>query len=123
MHRKIRSRRTERRPDTERTRRFPVHPRPEPAEAGDVTLIFVGALTPQKRPDLFIEVVGRLRASGRPFCAIMVGDGPLARTLDPLAATHGVELLGPRSMCPNSSARRTCSCSPVCPRARVCQAY
>jgi glycosyltransferase involved in cell wall biosynthesis len=75
-------------------------PRSKPAAAADATLIFVGALTPQKRPDLFIEVVGRLRASGRPFRAIMVGDGPLARTLAPLAATHGVELLGPRSDVP-----------------------
>jgi glycosyltransferase involved in cell wall biosynthesis len=75
-------------------------PRSEPAEAADATLIFVGALTPQKRPDLFIEVVGRLRASGRPFRAVMVGDGPLAGILAPLAATHGVELLGPRSDVP-----------------------
>jgi glycosyltransferase involved in cell wall biosynthesis len=75
-------------------------PRSEPAEAGDLTLIFVGALTPQKRPDLFMEVAGRLRAAGRPLRAIMVGDGPLARTLAPLAAAHGVELLGPRSDVP-----------------------
>ena len=42
------------------------HPRSEPAEAADATLIFVGALTPQKQPDRFIEVVRRLRAEGRP---------------------------------------------------------
>ena len=75
-------------------------PRSEPAESTDPTLIFVGALTPQKQPDLFIEVVGRLRASGRTFRAVMVGDGPLAGTLAPLAAAHGVELLGPRSDVP-----------------------
>jgi glycosyltransferase involved in cell wall biosynthesis len=75
-------------------------PRSEPAEATDATLIFVGALTSQKQPNLFIEVVGRLRASGRPFRAVMVGDGPLAGTLAPLAAAHGVELLGPRSDVP-----------------------
>jgi glycosyltransferase involved in cell wall biosynthesis len=44
--------------------------------------------------------VGRLRASGRPFRAVMVGDGPLAGTLAPLAAAHGVEVLGPRSDVP-----------------------
>jgi glycosyltransferase involved in cell wall biosynthesis len=75
-------------------------PRPVPVEAASATLIFVGALTPQKRPELFIEVVRRLRASGRPFRAVMAGDGPLSGTLAPLAAAHGVELLGPRSDVP-----------------------
>ena len=60
----------------------------------------MGALTPQKQPDRFVEVVRRLRAEGRPFRAVMVGDGPLAGTLAPMAAAHGVELLGPRSDVP-----------------------
>jgi glycosyltransferase involved in cell wall biosynthesis len=76
------------------------HPRSERASAADATLIFVGALTPQKQPDRFIEIVGCLRAEGRPFRAAMVGDGPLAGTLAPMAAAHGVELLGPRSDVP-----------------------
>ena len=75
-------------------------PRSEPTNAGEATLIFVGALTPQKQPDRFVEVVRRLRADGRPFRAVLVGDGPLAGTLAPLAAAHGVELLGPRSDVP-----------------------
>jgi len=75
-------------------------PRSEAAEAAEATLIFVGALTPQKRPDRFVEVVRRLRAEGRVFRAVMVGDGPLAGTLAPLAAAHDVELLGPRSDVP-----------------------
>jgi glycosyltransferase involved in cell wall biosynthesis len=76
-------------------------PRSDPGEAVGATLIFVGALTPQKQPDLFIRVVGRLRAEGRTVRAVMVGDGPLAETLAPLAATHGVDLLGPRSDVPD----------------------
>lgn len=64
------------------------------------TLIFVGALTPQKRPDRFVEVVRRLRATGRPFRARMVGDGPLATTLIPGAEAEDIELLGPRSDIP-----------------------
>ena len=36
-------------------------------ESALATLIFVGALTPQKQPERFIEVVGRLRAGARPF--------------------------------------------------------
>ena len=46
--------------------------------AAAATLIFVGAMTPQKQPDRFVEVVGRLRAEGRSFRAMLVGDGPLA---------------------------------------------
>ena len=75
-------------------------PRSEPAESANATLIFVGALTSQKQPDRFIDVVRHLRSEGRPFRAVMVGDGPLATTLIPLAAAHGVELLGPRSDVP-----------------------
>ena len=51
-------------------------PRSESAEAADATLIFVGALTAQKQPDRFIEVVRRLRAEGRAFRAVMVGRRP-----------------------------------------------
>jgi glycosyltransferase involved in cell wall biosynthesis len=74
------------------------HPRSEsaPAAATTATLIFVGAMTPQKQPDRFIEVVGRLRAEGRSFRALLVGAGPLAGPLAGVAAAHGVELLGPR---------------------------
>jgi glycosyltransferase involved in cell wall biosynthesis len=76
------------------------HPGSERAGTADDTLIFVGALTPQKQPDRFVEVVRQLRAEGRPVRAVMVGDGPLAGTLARLAAAQGVELLGPRSDVP-----------------------
>jgi glycosyltransferase involved in cell wall biosynthesis len=71
-------------------------PRSGPHEGAGATLIFVGALTGQKQPDRFVEVVRRLKAEGRVVRAIMVGDGPLAETLAPLATAHGIELLGPR---------------------------
>ena len=76
-------------------------PRSGPPESADPTLIFVGALTPQKQPDRFVEVVRRLRAEGRGFKAMIVGDGPLADTLAPLAAAQGIELLGERSDVPD----------------------
>jgi glycosyltransferase involved in cell wall biosynthesis len=63
-------------------------------------LIFVGALTAQKQPDRFIEVVARLRAQGRSITAQMVGDGPLADALAPSAAEQGIELLGSRADVP-----------------------
>jgi glycosyltransferase involved in cell wall biosynthesis len=72
-------------------------PRSAGAQGGaPPTLIFVGAMTPQKQPDRFIEVVGRLRAEGRPLRALLVGDGPLAGPLAAAAAAQGVELLGAR---------------------------
>jgi glycosyltransferase involved in cell wall biosynthesis len=63
-------------------------------------LIFVGALTPQKQPDRFIDVLRRLRSENRTVRAVVVGDGPLAQTLTPSAADLGVELLGSRSDVP-----------------------
>jgi glycosyltransferase involved in cell wall biosynthesis len=75
------------------------HPRSAPADAV-ATLIFVGAMTLQKQPDRFVEVVGRLRAEGRSFRAMVVGNGPLAAPLAGPAAAHGVELLGSRADVP-----------------------
>jgi glycosyltransferase involved in cell wall biosynthesis len=76
------------------------HPRQGPA-ASTPTLVFVAALTPQKRPHRFVEVVQRLRASDRPFRAMMVGDGPLAASVTPVAEAQGIEVLGPRSDVPD----------------------
>ena len=75
-------------------------PRSGPGEPETPTLIFVGALTPGKQPDRFVEVVHRLRAEGRDLHAMIVGDGPLAGELRPLAAAQGIEVLGPRSDVP-----------------------
>jgi glycosyltransferase involved in cell wall biosynthesis len=75
-------------------------PRAGSAPSGDATLIFVGALTPQKQPDRFVEVVRRLRSEGRAFRALIVGDGPLAPMLATMAPAEGIELLGPRSDVP-----------------------
>jgi len=67
------------------------------AEARDVPVVlFLGALTEQKRPDRFVEVVAALRAKGLEFRALAVGDGPLRASLAPAAAAAGVELLGAR---------------------------
>jgi glycosyltransferase involved in cell wall biosynthesis len=73
---------------------------PQPGAASSPTIIFVGAMTAQKEPDRFVEVVGRLRASGHSLRALLVGDGPLAERLAADAANHGVEFLGSRSDVP-----------------------
>jgi glycosyltransferase involved in cell wall biosynthesis len=57
-------------------------------------LLFVGHLTATKRPDLFLEVVARLRARGCTFEALMVGDGPLTADVSSAAAPLQVRLLG-----------------------------
>lgn len=77
------------------------HPRlPRLGALAPPTIIFVGAMTPQKGPDRFMDVVDRLRAEGRAFRALMVGDGPLADRLAATAPEHGVEFLGSRSDVP-----------------------
>ena len=75
-------------------------PRSGPATSTDATLIFVGALTPQKQPDRFVEVVRSVRAAGHAVQALIVGDGPLAGHLAVLAADQGIQFLGPRSDVP-----------------------
>jgi glycosyltransferase involved in cell wall biosynthesis len=75
-------------------------PRSDPTTSTVATLIFVGALTPQKRPERFVEVVRSLRAEGRVIGALIVGDGPLAGDLAPLAAAQQIEILGPRADVP-----------------------
>jgi glycosyltransferase involved in cell wall biosynthesis len=60
-------------------------------------VIFVGALTSGKRPDLFIDLVARVRARGAPLQAELFGDGPLRHTLADAAAAADVELRGSRS--------------------------
>jgi glycosyltransferase involved in cell wall biosynthesis len=75
-------------------------PRSNPATSTVATMIFVGALTPQKRPDRFVEVVRSLRAEGRAVGALIVGDGPLAGDLASLAAAQGIEILGSRTDVP-----------------------
>ncbi len=67
----------------------------DPVEAPLV--IFVGALTSGKRPDLFIDLVARVRARGVPLRAELFGDGPLRHTLTDAAAQADVELRGSRS--------------------------
>ena len=60
----------------------------------------MGALTPQKQPDRFVEVVRSVRAEGHAVQALIVGDGPLAGHLAVLAADQGIQFLGPRSDVP-----------------------
>jgi glycosyltransferase involved in cell wall biosynthesis len=72
------------------------HPGALERPPGEPVLTFIGALTPGKRPDRFIEVVAELRRQGLHFRAQLIGDGPLGPSLQAGAAESGVELLGSR---------------------------
>ncbi|HLH29276.1 MAG TPA: glycosyltransferase family 4 protein, partial [Acidimicrobiales bacterium] len=72
-------------------------PPPGSSAEGPPTVAFVGALTPGKRPDRFVYLVGDLRRDGVDLRAVAVGDGPLRDQLRPAAERAGVELLGHRA--------------------------
>lgn len=81
--------------------RDPVVFHPRQAGSGPApVLIFVGALTPGKRPDQFVRVVAGVRDRGVPVTARMAGDGPLREGLVEPAADSGVQMLGSRSDIP-----------------------
>lgn len=64
-------------------------------------LLFVGRLTRQKGPDLFVDLVQALRARGLPVRGFLCGDGDLAGSLATRdAAATGVSMLGLRSDIP-----------------------
>jgi glycosyltransferase involved in cell wall biosynthesis len=65
-------------------------PRPTPV------IVFVGALTEQKRPGRFVDLAAALRARGLDFRALVVGEGPMGPEITPGAQAAGVELLGAR---------------------------
>lgn len=64
------------------------------------TLLFVGRLEEQKRPDWFVDVVRTVRLRGADVRARMVGGGELSEALSPNAQEAGVEMLGPRDDVP-----------------------
>jgi glycosyltransferase involved in cell wall biosynthesis len=71
---------------------------PSPELAGDdgFTVLCVAGLRPEKRVDLFIEAAGAARRENPAIRAFVAGDGPERERLAPVAAEHGVALLGAR---------------------------
>ncbi|MGQ0744013.1 MAG: glycosyltransferase family 4 protein [Acidimicrobiales bacterium] len=73
-----------------------------PASPGDdrtgseVRLLWVGHLHPDKRPDQFVELVGRLRADGTKVTGTVLGDGPMLESVRN-AGAPGIEILGHRA--------------------------
>ncbi len=74
------------------------HPLAPSSRVYDVpVLVFVGRLTPGKRPDMFVELVRVLRERGVKCQARIIGDGPLANELQEPARAARVEMLGERA--------------------------
>lgn len=73
----------------------------EPSPTSPPQLIYVGHLTRTKRPEVFVDVVSRLRARGCNFDAVMVGGGPMERDVAQAAGAVGIEMLGRRSDIPS----------------------
>jgi len=57
-------------------------------------LVFVGHLTPSKRPAMFVDLVAALRRDGLCIEAAIAGDGPLLEDVRARARGAGVEVLG-----------------------------
>jgi len=68
---------------------------PRRQHSGRLRVLFLGALTPSKRPDRFLDIVEALAAAGHPVSASIVGDGPERSRLASRAFTLSVELPGP----------------------------
>ena len=73
------------------------HPRVAGTASSPPLAVFVGALTPGKRPDRFVEVVARLRDEGIALRAQMIGGGPLSDVLADQTNKAGVDMLGSRA--------------------------
>ncbi len=61
---------------------------------GPVTLLFVGHLSAGKRPQLFVQLLERMREAGHPVVGRMVGAGPMETELQRRADRAGIEMLG-----------------------------
>jgi len=53
-------------------------------EESDVAILWVGRLVPEKRPDIWFEVLERLTAEGFPVKGLVVGNGDIIKTLTEL---------------------------------------
>ncbi len=57
----------------------------------DIDLIYVGRLSPVKRPDVFLQVVKQVSRARSEVTAMVVGDGPLMEELRRLATLLGLD--------------------------------
>ncbi|MGH9890791.1 MAG: glycosyltransferase family 4 protein [bacterium] len=60
----------------------------------DVVLLYVGALRPEKRPDLFLNLSTRIQRRMRNVASVVIGDGPLRAELERQARGQRILFLG-----------------------------
>ena len=53
-------------------------------------LLFIGRLTPQKKLDILIDAVGKLKNNGLHFNLLIIGDGPERSKLERMATENGI---------------------------------
>ncbi|QAY71766.1 glycosyltransferase [Xylanimonas protaetiae] len=70
--------------------RFDPAMRADLGPGGEAVVLVVSRLSREKRVDLAVDAVARLRASGRPARLVVAGAGPLAAALERRAAVAGV---------------------------------
>lgn len=76
------------------------HPRSSRRNGSPVRLVFVGRLTPSKRPDWFVAVARRLARDGVDVEGTIAGDGPMMDEVLAESDGSGVTVLGRRSDVP-----------------------
>jgi glycosyltransferase involved in cell wall biosynthesis len=59
-------------------------PRTDPRVERELVVGYVGRLSPEKNPALFVRVAARLRAHGAPARFVVIGDGPMRGELEAL---------------------------------------
>ncbi|MFC4107510.1 glycosyltransferase [Micromonospora zhanjiangensis] len=64
------------------------------ATDGEVLVLHCGRLSPEKRPQLAVDALARLRAAGVPAVLVVVGDGPVRAALTERAAGLPVRFVG-----------------------------
>lgn len=83
-------------------------------------VIFVGRTVVNKRVEVLVEALARLRAQGRPASALLVGQGPLRPKVEALAKARGVDVrfldwvAEPPDLARLYRASRVCVCASTC---------
>ncbi len=71
---------------------FKPDPTPNSTTAPTYDVVFAGRTVVNKRVDVIIEALARLRAEGMPLSALLIGKGPLRPSVEALARARGVDV-------------------------------
>ncbi|MEZ6013852.1 MAG: glycosyltransferase family 4 protein [Planctomycetota bacterium] len=83
-------------------------------------VVFAGRAVANKRVDVLVEALARLKERGRPTSALLIGKGPLRPKIEALARARGVEVrfvdwvAEPADLARHYRASRVCVCASTC---------